>query len=84
MKKTWLIFLSFVILLTSVLTVAASAEDYDFEQCEYYGIEMIDMTHNSIINRINAETMLPDKVHPSLDAHRQMGLELSGKILYGC
>jgi lysophospholipase L1-like esterase len=52
--------------------------------CEYYGIEMIDMTHNSVINRINAETMLPDKVHPSLDAHRQIGLELSGKILYGC
>ncbi len=54
------------------------------EVCDYYGIEIIDMTHNSIINRINAETMLPDKVHPSLDAHRQMGLELSGKILYGC
>lgn len=51
--------------------------------CEYYGVEMIDMLHNSIINRINAETLLPDKVHPSLDAHKQMGIELAGRILYG-
>jgi lysophospholipase L1-like esterase len=52
--------------------------------CEYYGIEMIDMLHNSVINRINAETLLPDKVHPSIEAHKQMGIELAGKILYAC
>lgn len=51
--------------------------------CEYYGVEMIDMLHNSVINRMNAETTLPDKVHPSLEAHKQMGIELAGKILYG-
>lgn len=41
------------------------------------------MLHNSVINRINAETLLPDKVHPSLEAHRKMGLDLAGKILFG-
>lgn len=51
--------------------------------CDYYGVEMIDMLHNSVINRINAETLLPDKVHPSLEAHRKMGLDLAGKILFG-
>ena len=51
--------------------------------CEYYGVEMIDMLHSSVINRITARTMLPDKVHPSLEAHRQIGLELAGRILYG-
>lgn len=53
------------------------------EICEYYGVEMIDMLHTSAINRINAETLLPDKVHPSIEAHKQMGLDLAGKILYG-
>lgn len=51
--------------------------------CEYYDIQYIDMLHDSIINRLNAETMLPDKVHPSLDAHKQMGIGLAGKFLYG-
>ena len=54
------------------------------EVCEYYGVEFIDMLHNSVINRVNAETLLPDKVHPSLEAHILMGKELAGKIKYGC
>ena len=50
--------------------------------CEYYDIQMVDMLHDSIINRVNAVAMLPDKVHPSLAAHRQMGIGLAGKLLY--
>lgn len=51
--------------------------------CEHYGVQFVDMLHDSIINRLNAETMLPDGVHPSLDAHRQIGIALAGKIMYG-
>lgn len=60
-------------------------EDYNNamqEVCDYYGIQYVDMLHGSIINRLNAATMLPDKVHPSLDAHRQLGVELAGKMQY--
>lgn len=52
--------------------------------CDYYGIEFVDMLYTSVINRVNAETLLPDKVHPSLEAHKLMGKELAGKIKYGC
>ena len=30
--------------------------------CKYYGIEYIDMTHNSIVNRLNIQDLLLDKV----------------------
>ena len=48
--------------------------------CEYYGIEYIDMTHNSIVNRLNIETCLLDKVHPTAETHTAMAHELSAKI----
>ena len=54
------------------------------EVCEYYGIEFVDMLYTSVINRLNIETLLPDEVHPSLEAHILMGKELAGKIKYGC
>ena len=53
------------------------------ECCEYYSIEFVDMLHQGPINRLNALTLLPDKVHPSLEAHIMMGRDLAGKILYG-
>lgn len=49
---------------------------------EYYGIELIDLTHNSVVNRISAPSLLSDGVHPTLDCHKQMGAELSKKINY--
>lgn len=48
--------------------------------CEYYGIEYIDMTHNSVINRHNIETLMPDKVHPTPEAHTVIAHEISEKI----
>lgn len=52
--------------------------------CEQYGIEFIDYTHNSIFDIIACPDLQPDGVHPSLEAHKLMGLELAGKIKYGC
>jgi lysophospholipase L1-like esterase len=48
--------------------------------CEYHGVELIDMTHNSIINRENIRTMLPDNVHPTVECHAVMARELARKI----
>ena len=48
--------------------------------CEYYGIEYIDMTHQSVINRHNIETLMPDKVHPTPEAHTVIAHEISEKI----
>ena len=49
---------------------------------DYYGIELIDMTHNSVFNRINCPALLADGVHPTLRGHQLMGAELSRKIHY--
>lgn len=49
---------------------------------EYYGIEIIDMTHASCVNRQNIESMLPDGVHPSIYAHSIIGRELAKKISF--
>ena len=49
---------------------------------DYYGIELIDMTHNSVFNRINCPALLIDGVHPTLKGHQLMGAELSRKIHY--
>lgn len=48
--------------------------------CDYYGVEMIDMTHSSVVNRKNLHTLLPDYVHPSTAAHTALARELSAKI----
>lgn len=53
------------------------------ECCEYYCIEYVDMLHRGPINRLNAVELLPDKVHPSMEAHILMGYELAGKIQFG-
>ena len=52
------------------------------EVCEYYGIEMIDMTHSSIINRKNIKNCLLDNVHPTADTHTVMARELGAKIQF--
>lgn len=50
------------------------------EVCEYYGIEMIDQTHNSVVNRKSIVNLLKDGVHPSLECHRVLGFEMGNKI----
>lgn len=52
------------------------------EVCEYYGIEYVDMTHKSVVNRLNAEALLIDKVHPSEECHTLMAHELAKKIAF--
>ncbi|GEM_PF-2010176 len=49
---------------------------------EYYGVGLIDMTHDSIVNRRNIAAVLPDKVHPSLSAHDLIARELAEKITF--
>lgn len=48
--------------------------------CEYHGIELIDMTHSSIVNRENIRSLLADSVHPTVEGHLLMARELSAKI----
>lgn len=50
--------------------------------CEYYGIQMIDNTHNSIVNRVNITSMLLDGVHPNEECYKCMAKELLAKITY--
>lgn len=56
--------------------------DLEKEVCEYYGIQYIDMTHTSIINRVNAVHATPDAVHPSLDAHRCIAYQTANSLMY--
>lgn len=55
---------------------------FDLEQtvCEYYGIEFVDVLHTSIVNRENIQTVLPDKLHPSEYAHKQLGRQIARRI----
>lgn len=50
------------------------------EVCDLYGIEYIDMTRFSCINKTNIATLLPDGVHPSLECHELLARELASKI----
>ena len=50
------------------------------EVCNYYGIEYIDETHYSVINRENLPSLLLDGVHPSLDCHKLIAQEMASKI----
>ena len=54
--------------------------DKMMEVCDSYGIECIDMTRNSVINKANIVQMLPDGVHPSIECHKMLGIELAKKI----
>lgn len=56
--------------------------DIIVETCEYYGIEYIDLTHKSCINRANLSVMLADGVHPTLESHKTIAHEISKKINY--
>lgn len=50
--------------------------------CEYYGIQFIDNTHSSVVNRVNIASMLLDGVHPTIECYEVMGRELAEKITY--
>ena len=50
--------------------------------CTDYGIEVIDMTHNSVINRENLTRVLYDNTHPNETCHIALGRELARKITF--
>lgn len=50
--------------------------------CNDYGIEVIDMTHNSVINRENLTSVLYDNTHPNETCHIALGRELARKITF--
>lgn len=49
---------------------------------EYYGIQLIDQTHSSIVNRKNLLSVLTDGVHPSYNCHSVIGKEMPVKITF--
>lgn len=48
--------------------------------CEYYGIDYVDMTHKSVVNRKNILDCLTDGVHPNAETHTLLAYELAKKI----
>lgn len=52
------------------------------EVCEYYGIQVVDMTNSSVVNRKSITTVLPDGIHPNLDCYKALGLELARRITF--
>lgn len=56
--------------------------DTQKEVCKEYGIQIIDMTNDSVINKVNIETVLYDKVHPDEQCHIALGRELARRITY--
>ena len=52
------------------------------EVCEYYGIEVIDMSNSSVVNRKSIMGVLGDGLHPTLDGYKAIGLELARKITF--
>ncbi len=66
-------------------TVGGSLKDFGdklVEVCRYYGIQTIDMTNNSVVNRKNIASVLGDGLHPTLDGYKVIGLELARKITF--
>lgn len=64
-----------------------SVRDAIIECCEYYGIEYIDQSYSSIINRLtlkaDVDSLAPDGVHPSLEAHKALAREMYSKLHCG-
>lgn len=47
----------------------------------YYGIEVVDLTHNSVVNRQSLPSVLDDGVHPTIACHAQLGFEIARKMI---
>lgn len=50
--------------------------------CENYGIQYINQTTQSVVNRYNIVEALPDGVHPTIEIQKMIGRELSRNITY--
>lgn len=54
--------------------------DVEKDICEYYGIDYIDQSKTSVVNRENIESVLGDGTHPVLDLYPVLGAELARQI----
>lgn len=54
--------------------------DVQMAICEFYGIEYIDQSKTSVVNRKNIQTLLNDGTHPTAEAHRALGANLARQI----
>ena len=50
-------------------------------RCEYYGVECIYASNGFLLNDINIYTLLPDKVHPSNEAHTLIAKNMAHYLL---
>ena len=48
--------------------------------CEECCVELIDCTHKSVFNSVKLDTLLPDGVHPTREAHKVLAREMAAKI----
>lgn len=55
---------------------------YQKQICEYYGIQCIEQTTNSPVNRFNAQSVLLDGVHPSYSITKQMAKSIAKQIAF--
>ena len=70
---------------TGTITPCGSLKNFSDklkEVCEYYGIQVVDMTNSSVVNRKSITTVLPDGIHPSLDCYEVLGKELARRITF--
>ena len=56
--------------------------DTQISVCEEYGIQVIDMTNNSVINKKNITKVLSDGIHPDIECHKAIGSELARRITF--
>ena len=58
----------------------ANIVDKEKQICEYYGIEYVEMTKCSIVNRFNITDVLGDGLHPTPGLYPALGKDLASKI----
>ena len=54
--------------------------DKIIEVCDYYGLEYIDQSKISIVNRINTPIIMNDGIHPTLESFKVIAKDLASKI----
>lgn len=50
--------------------------------CEYYGVEVVDLSKGNVINRINIKDILVDGLHPLESSMKQLAAEMYGNMTY--
>ena len=50
--------------------------------CDYYGVEVVDLSKGNVINRINIKDVLVDGLHPREDIMEKLAAEMYGNTTY--